>query len=288
MSSDQSNALPAPIYSVDGNNNFLHNLGGNGNIDIEPSFIRNFSLDSFEEDRQPMDEINSSNPLDYIPYFFDYDPMPHFNEVNHIINPVPINSNGQNDSFSLQELENLLPNSESNSILVEGENLLGQKRSRSYKTRKDRKDNMHVKIKRGFFNIFLFNILNKELKSIGSSKYFEKFPNNFASDVTKKRNKEIVDMTLGEIFEKKELYINENEKGLSNFWHNLKTIKSEEIKKNEKFQKLLNKTFKELYIEYLDEFKINEKNRLEKKKMSDDYLKEYIELLESLIEFFSK
>ena len=288
MSSNQSNTLPSLIYSVDGNMNFLHNLGGNGNIDIEPNFIRNFSLDSLEEDRESMDVINSSNPLDYIPYFLDNDPMPHFNEVNHIINPVPINSNGQNDSFSIQELENLLSNSESNSILVEGENLLGQKRSRSYKTRKDKKDNMRVKIKRSFFNIFLFNILNKELKSIGSKKYFEKFPNHFASDPHKKRNKVMVYMTLGEIFEKKELYIYENEKGLSNFWHNLKIIQSEEIKKNEKFHKLLNKKFGELYREYLDEFKINEQNRLKKKKMSDDYLKEYLELLESLIEFFSQ
>ena len=288
MSSNQSNTLPSLIYSVDGNMNFLHNLGGNGNIDIEPNFIRNFSLDSLEEDRESMDVINSSNPLDYIPYFLDNDPMPHFNEVNHIINPVPINSNGQNDSFSIQELENLLSNSESNSILVEGENLLGQKRSRSYKTRKDKKDNMRVKIKRGFFNIFLFNILNKELKSIGSKKYFEKFPKHFSSDPHKKRNKEIINMTLGEIFEKKELYIYENEKGLSNFWHNLKIIQSEEIKKNENFQKLLNKTFKQLYIEYLDEFKINEKKRLEKKNVGDNYLKEYLELLESLIEFFSQ
>ena len=98
----------------------------------------------------------------------------------------------------------------------------------------------------------------------------------------------MVYMTLGEIFEKKELYIYENEKGLSNFWHNLKIIQSEEIKKNEKFHKLLNKTFGELYREYLDEFKINEQNRLKNKKMSDDYLKEYLELLESLIEFFSQ
>ena len=288
MSSNQSNAFPAPIYSVDGNINFLHNLSGNENIDIEPNFIRNFSLDFLEEDREPMDGINSSYPLDYIPYFIDYDQMPHYNVVNPIINPVPIHSNNQNDSFSSLELENLLTNTKNNSILVEEENFLGKKRSRTYKTRKDQKDNMRVKIKRAFFNIFIFNILNKELKSIGSKKYFEKFPNHFASDPHKKRNKVMVYMTLGEIFEKKELYIYENEKGLSNFWHNLKIIQSEEIKKNEKFQKLLNKTFKELYIEYLDEFKINEQNRLKNKKMSDDYLKKYLELLESLIEFFSQ
>ena len=288
MSSNQSNEFPAPIYSVDGNINFPHNLSGNENIDIEPNFIRNFSLDFIEEDREPMDGINSSYPLDYIPYFIDYDQMPHYNVVNPIINPVPIHSNNQNDSFSSLELENLLTNTKNNSILVEEENLLGQKRSRTYKTRKDQKDNMRVKIKRAFFNIFIFNILNKELKSIGSTKYFEKFPGGFASDATNKRNKGIVHMTLGEIFEKKELFINENEKGLSNFWHNLKIIQSEEIKKNENFQKLLNKTFKQLYIEYLDEFKINEKKRLEKKNVGDNYLKEYLELLDSLIEFFSQ
>ena len=190
MSSNKSNVFPAPIYSVDGNNNFLHNLCGNENFDIEPNFIRNFSLDSLEEDREPMDGINSSKPLDYIPYFIDYDPMPHNNIiVNPTINPVPINSNDQNDSFSYLLWKNLLTNSENNSILVEEENLLGKKRSRRYKPRKDEKDNKRVKIKRAFFNIFIFNILNKELKSIGSTKYFEKFPNHFASDPHKKGTK---------------------------------------------------------------------------------------------------
>ncbi len=287
MSSDQSNAFPAPIYSVYGNMNFFHNLGENEIIDIETNFIRNFSYYSLEEGREIMVGINSSNPLDHISYFIEHDPLPYFIVINPVINPFPINSNWKNDSFSNLEQENLLTNSESNSILVEEENLLGKKRSRRHKPIKDRKDNMLVKIKRAFLNIFIFNLLNKELKRIGSTKYFEKFPNNFASVVTKNRNKGIVDKTLGEIFEKKELYIYENEKGLSNFRHNLKIIQSEEIKKNEKFQKLLNKTFRELYIEYLDEFKINEKNRLENKKMDENYLKKYLGLLESLIEFFS-
>ena len=71
---------------------------------------------------------------------------------------------------------------------------------------------------------------------------------------------------------------------------NLKIVQSEEIKKNEKFQKILNKTFRELYEEYLnsDEFKIIEKNRLEEKNLDDDYIKRYINLSENLIEFFSQ
>ena len=289
MSSINSNTLPALIYTVDGNYNFLHNLirTKNENIDFEPNITRNFSLDSLEKDKEPIEKINSSNSLDFISSIIDHNPMPSLDEIIHII---PINSNDQNDSFFIMELENLLTNSGSKSILVEKENLLGKKRLKRPRARKEEKDDIRVKIKRAFFNTFLKNKLNRELKSIGSKKYFEKFPNHFASDPHKKRNKGIVYMTLGEIFEKKELYINENEKGLFNFWQNLKIVQSEEIKKNEKFQNILNKTFRELYEEYLnsDEFKIIEKNRLEEKNLDDDYIKRYIELSENLIEFFSE
>ena len=129
-----------------------------------------------------------------------------------------------------------------------------------------------------------------ELTNMGSKKYFEKFPKHFASDPNKKRNKEVVNMKLGEIFEKEELYVFENEKGKFNFKQNLKIVHSEEIKKNENFQKLLNKTFGELYEEHLnsDEFKVKEINRLKEKKMGDNYIKRYIELAKNLIEFFSQ
>ena len=287
MSSDQSNILPALNETVDGNSNFLHNLIGTENINIEPNIIRNFSLDSLEENIEPIEEINSSNSFDFISSMIDHNPMPTLDEIVHII---PINSNDQNDSFSFLKLENLLTNSGSKSILVEKENLLGKKRLKRQRARKEEKDLIRVKIKRAFLNNFLKNKLNKELKSIGSKKYFEKFPKHFSSDPHKKRNKEIINMTLGEIFEKKELYIYENEKGLFNFWQNLKIIQSEEIKKNEKFQNIMNKTFRELYEEYLnsDEFKIIEKNRLEEKNLDDDYIKRYINLSENLIEFFSQ
>ena len=287
MSSDQSNILPALIEAVDGNSNFLHNLIGTEIIDIEPNIIRNFSLDSLEENIEPIEEINSSNSFDFISSMIDHNPMPTLDEIVHII---PINSNDQNDSFSFLKLENLLTNSGSKSILVEKENLLGKKRLKRQRARKEEKDLIRVKIKRAFLNNFLKNKLNKELKSIGSKKYFEKFPKHFSSDPHKKRNKEIINMTLGEIFEKKELYIYENEKGLFNFWQNLKIVQSEEIKKNEKFQNIMNKTFRELYEEYLnsDEFKIIEKNRLEEKNLDDDYIKRYINLSENLIEFFSQ
>jgi len=71
--------------------------------------------------------------------------------------------------------------------------------------------------------------------------------------------------------------------------HNLKNVESEEIKENEEFKIILNKTFGELYKEYInsDEFKIDEIKRL-KTKNEDEYISRYIYLAENLIEYFSK
>ncbi len=167
--------------------------------------------------------------------------------------------------------------------------LIGRKRESERKRRKYNQDNIRKKIKRGFFNNALVKKLNDKLKSIGSKKYLERFPQNLSSDVNQKRNKEKLEMTLQEIFEKKELYIHENEKGLSNYMHNLKVLQSEEIKKNEEFKEIMSKTFRELFEEYInsDEFKIEEINRI-KKKNDDEYIKRYIFLAKHLIEFFSK
>ena len=288
MFSTNSNTQPALIYSVDGNPNLLHNLTRTENIDIEHDFTRNFSLNSLEPDQEPMDEINALNSIDFISALIDPNPMPNAGELIPIL--VPINSNNQNVSFASLELENSPTKSGSSSILVEEENLIGRKRQRNRRPRKEDKDDIRVKIKRAFLNKYLRDRLNTELTNIGSKKYFEKFPKHFASDPNKKRNKEVVNMKLGEIFEKEELYVFENEKGKFNFKQNLKIVHSEEIKKNENFQKLLNKTFGELYEEHLnsDEFKVKEINRLKEKKMGDNYIKRYIELAKNLIEFFSQ
>ena len=66
-------------------------------------------------------------------------------------------------------------------------------------------------------------------------------------------------------------------------------MQSEEIKENEEFKKIFNKSFRELYEEYLNsnEFKIDEINRL-KEKNGEVYVKNYIYLAKHLIEFFSQ
>ena len=110
------------------------------------------------------------------------------------------------------------------------------------------------------------------------------------SDVNQKRNKELFNLTLKEIFVNKELYLNEDKEGLRNYSQNLKVVQSEEISENKELKIIFNKTINELYEEYInsDEFNIIEINRLKEKKMQDDYIKRYINLARYLILFFTQ
>ena len=208
---------------------------------------------------------------------------------NYVTDFKKANENG-NEALSSSKSTNLFNDAKNNSVLVKEEtNFVNRKRYRKRRPRKDNIDNIRKKIKTRFLNHALIKKLNDKLRSIGNRKYFEKFPQYFVSDINQKRNKEILNMTLKEIFEKKELYIHEKEKGLLNYAHNLKNVESGEIKENEEFKNILNKTFGELYKEYInsDEFKIDEIKRL-KKKNEDEYVSKYIYLAENLIEYFSK
>ncbi len=166
---------------------------------------------------------------------------------------------------------------------------LRRKRIPDGRSNKDRLDNIRVKIKRGFFNYALLSKLNEKLKMIGSNKYFQKFPQFLVSDVDRSRNKEFFEKTLKEFIENKELNFNEKNNDCRNYNHNLDVLKDNKVKNNLEFQKIIDKTIKELYEEYInsDEFKINEINRLKYvKKENDEYIKTYKEVSENLIEFF--
>ena len=294
MSFDNSPTLPSQLINIDANLNFPPNYNTSENIDIRSPLRRNFSLDSIEEDNDSIQQINHPNSMNFISSIRDPNPMPSSIEISNIIPYVPINSNKQSDSISSSDFANSVTKNESKSISDKEnnkENLIGKKRQKRERKRKRKedKDDIRVKIKRSFLNIFVKKKLNQVLKRIGSKKYFDKFPKRFASDINKKRNKEILNFTLRQIFIKIELYQYENENGLTKYLHNLKVVQNEELKKNEEFQKILDKTFTQLYEEYLNsyEFKTEEINRLNAKKNGDDYIKRYKELAENLIEFFS-
>ena len=154
----------------------------------------------------------------------------------------------------------------------------------------DRLDNIRVRIKRTFFNYALLKKLNENLKRIGSKKYFLKFPQHLVSDVDRKRNQDIFEMTLRKFIENEELNCNGKKNDYGNYNHNLDVLKDNKVKNSLEFQKMIdNKTIKQLYEEYInsDEFKIKEINRLKFiNKENDVYIKNYKEVGQNLIEFF--
>ena len=260
---------------------FLPDFKRNEFIEIQPPFNMNLSSKSSEEE----DDFNFFGSVDsstFISSILDPDPMPSLEDIFPI---QSIESESKKDSLITLEKVNLFTNIEKNSLLAKsGEEMLRRKRFQDRRPRKENQDNIRKKIKRGFFNNGLIKKLNEKLKSIGSKKYLRKFPQHFVSDVNQKRNKELFNMTLREIFENKQLYINEDKEGFRNYLNNLKVVQNEEIKENEELKIIFNKTVNELYEEYInsDEFNIIEINRLKEKKMQDDYIKRYIKLYKKI------
>ena len=167
------------------------------------------------------------------------------------------------------------------------ETFLRRKRFPEKRKRFENQDNMRKKIKRGFLNYALIKKFNEILGDNENKSYLMKFPQNLVINITKDTNKKLINMTLEQIFEKKELY---NEKGSNNYKHNLKVIKSKEVQGNSELKTILNKKYYELFEEYINskEFKVDDINRLKKNKMNDLYIERYIYLAKHLIEFFSE
>ena len=190
--------------------------------------------------------------------------------------------NKKNDSlFNINENKSI--------IEEEAKNFCVKKRLAFKRPRKDNKDNILKKITIGFLNDALLTKLNDELKSIKSVKYLVKFPQSFCRNVIKKRNHKVLNLSLGTLFEKEELCNKKNRVDLFNYNHNLKVVQSEEIKENKEFQKILNKTYFELYEEYINsyEFRIGEINKLKKKKMKEEYIQRYIIIARGFLKFSS-
>ena len=169
-------------------------------------------------------------------------------------------------------------------LLKEEEMLCQRKRYNIRRKRRENNDNIRKKIKRGFFNKGLIHKLNMILKNQNINSYFEIFQQHFVGDVTKRTNNQLMNMTLEEIFEKKELY---QESELKNYKHNFNLVKSIEIQENKELKNILNKKLYLIFEEYINskEFLIDEINRLKNKKMDNGYIQRYIYLTKHFIEF---
>ena len=97
-------------------------------------------------------------------------------------------------------------------------------------------------------------------------------------------------MTLLEIIQNKELFKKDRDEDYFNYKNNLNIVYSKETKEIKLFQEMLNKTFAELFEEYINskEFKVDEINRLKRKGMTKDYINRYICVAKNFIKFFSE
>ena len=169
-------------------------------------------------------------------------------------------------------------------LLKEEEMLCQRKRYNIRRKRRENNDNIRKKIKRGFFNKGLIHKLNMILKNQNINSYFEIFQQHFVGNVTKRTNNQLMNMTLEEIFEKKELY---QESELKSYKHNFNLVKSIEIQENKELKNILNKKLYLIFEEYINskEFLIDEINRLKNKKMDNEYIEKYKYLTKHFIEF---
>ena len=202
--------------------------------------------------------------------------------------------NNQNSSFLGQKRKLFKINyrkkyDESNEIspsLVE-KAFLNNKVLPTIKRRRENQDNIRKKLKTVFFNTFLRKKINEILNNKHSRLYFEKFPISFVNDIRKNTNKDVIDKTLLEIILNKELY---SENDLSNYNHNLKVVENKEVKKIGELKKILNKTFGELFEEFINskEFNIDEINRLKNNNLDNIYIERYIYQSKHFIEYFAE
>jgi hypothetical protein len=242
--------------------------------------------DSLQKDYFPEKIKRNFTNICFLPFFhlMDQNITPSLFEIRHII----LSDKLINENTSVSSGEISITPANNVSCQAETKKFIQKKRRKKRGPRKDNSDNMRVKIKRGFCR-YSRKKLNKILKKSGSRKYFDFFPSKFSSEINKKNCKLIVNMTLKEIFLDKNLYIKEDEDGLCKYRHNLKVVKSEEV--NEKLQEILDKTFRQLYEDYInsDNFKVDEINRLKKNNEEDNYyyIEKYKITAKNLINFFS-
>ena len=301
MLQNNSNKLPVNLFFLENNKDFLHKFF----IFSHPKKVNHVYSNFFisKEQYNKLKNLNDEYSIGLTtPSIFEkntFDILDENNKEKQKLEPIAqikeLSDNKKKGIFKIiyPEKVSLFTNMDNNFEFKEEvdenkteDNLFIRKKM----PRKENKDNIRRKIKRSFFNKYVIPKLNMILKNNGSNLYFMRLPQSFVSDICIKNNKKVINMTLSEIFLNEEININNTNKDLTNYFHNLKVINNMDIKENKEFQKILNMKFYELFNEYLNsvEFQIDEINRLKKKKFENSFISRYISISRNFIDFFSK
>ena len=169
-------------------------------------------------------------------------------------------------------------------------NKKSRKKTKEKKKRKEKPDDIRKKIKSRFLKT-IKNRVNQMLKIAKSEEYFDFLPQCFICNISKQKNKSIINMTFKELMSQK-FFEEEEKKDKKKYDNNVRVLKylenNEEICKKSNFNVIGNMTFKELFREYLksEEFE-KEIEKLKEEQNSDNYIIEYIIKAYNFINYFS-
>ena len=167
------------------------------------------------------------------------------------------------------------------------------KKKKNLKKRKENSDNIRKKVKSRFLKV-LKNTINQKLKLAGSKELFNFLPQIFISNISRDKNREVLDLTYKEVVSKN-FCENEkaNESDMKKYKHNLKVLeyleKNKEIAEKSNYNVFKNMKFYQIFNEYLrsKEFE-KEIASLKIQKENDKYIRNYIIKAGSFIEFYSQ
>ena len=277
--SKNNNSINKIINTNEGNN---CNIENNVNIIIK----QNYSQESNIENN--ISFLGRKRSLFKVIYPKDYA----------IFNCEDLNSNSRQTINAIfnrlyeYECKNLRINS--NFVLDESLNQKkSHKKKKNLKKRKENSDNIRKKVKARFLKV-LKNTINQKLKLAGSKELFKFLPQIFISNISRDKNRDVLDLTFKEIFSKN-FFENEkaNESDIKNYKHNLTVLEylenNKEIAEKSNFNVFKNMKFYQIFNEYLrsKEFE-NEITSLKLQKEDDKYIRKYIIKAGSFIEFYSQ
>ena len=178
-----------------------------------------------------------------------------------------------------------------------------KRKTKEKKKRKDKPDDVRKKIKARFLKTTK-NRINQLLKIAKSKEFFDFLPQCFICNISKLKNKPIIDMTFKELMSQK--FYEDEEKKKDKFFLNKKTNPDKkkyenntkvlkylednyEISRKSNFNVIGNMKFKDLFKEYLksEEFE-REIEKLKEEQNNDNYIKDYIIKAYGFINYFSK
>ena len=176
-----------------------------------------------------------------------------------------------------------------------------RRKAKEKKKRKEKPDDIRKKIKSRFLKSIKMRI-NQMLKIANSKEIFDFLPQSFICNISKQKNKPIINMTFKELLLKN--FLEEDKKDNKTFLQkknktdkkkydkNVKVLKylekNDEICKKSNFNVIGNMTFKDLFKEYLksEEFE-KEIEKLKEEQNNDNYIKDYIIKAFNFINYFS-